>query len=138
MKKIFSDGFHAALRKIKLIFKDHSRLLFKSSADNHLHLQKCREDSSGKIVCSMSFSSYSDLKSYQKKLRTVTVSLSSAVAMVLIAVIVSPLIFNAISIDAAGNEARSTDFVLLTPKRKENIIQIIGNNFQDIFGWAQR
>lgn len=46
--------------------------------------------------------------------------------------------FNAISVDDAGNEARSGDFVLLTPKRKENIIQIIVNNFQDIFGWAQR
>ena len=46
--------------------------------------------------------------------------------------------FNVKSIDAAGNEAKSNDFALLTPKRKENIIQIIVNNFQDIFGWAQR
>ncbi|KKU53930.1 MAG: MscS Mechanosensitive ion channel, partial [Candidatus Moranbacteria bacterium GW2011_GWE2_47_10] len=46
--------------------------------------------------------------------------------------------FNVKSIDVAGNEAKSNDFALLTPKRKENIIQIIVNNFQDIFGWAQR
>ncbi|EKE15915.1 MAG: PKD protein [uncultured bacterium] len=46
--------------------------------------------------------------------------------------------FKVKSIDAAGNEGKSTDFALLTPRRKENIIQIIVNNFQDIFGWAQR
>lgn len=46
--------------------------------------------------------------------------------------------FKVKSVDASGNEAISNDFALLTPKRKENIIQIIINNFQDIFGWARR
>jgi hypothetical protein len=46
--------------------------------------------------------------------------------------------FNVKSTDAAGNEGSSTDFALLTPKRKENVIQIIVNNFQEIFAWAQR
>lgn len=46
--------------------------------------------------------------------------------------------FKAKSIDASGNEALSNEFALLTPRRKENIIQIIINNFQDIFGWARR
>jgi hypothetical protein len=45
--------------------------------------------------------------------------------------------FKVKSIDASGNEAISSDFALLTPRRKENIIQIIINNFQDIFGWAR-
>ena len=82
------------MHKLKLLFKDHAQLLFKSSADNHLRIQQCQKDKSGKIVCSLSFNSYSDLKRYQKKFRTVTVSLSSALAMVLIAAMVSPLIFN--------------------------------------------
>jgi hypothetical protein len=45
--------------------------------------------------------------------------------------------FKVKSIDASGNEAISNDFALLTPRRKENIIQIIINNFQEIFGWAR-
>ncbi|MDD5397240.1 MAG: fibronectin type III domain-containing protein, partial [Candidatus Moranbacteria bacterium] len=46
--------------------------------------------------------------------------------------------FKVKSIDAAGNEAVSNDFAMLTPKKKENIIQIIINNFTEIFGWASR
>ncbi|HCP08892.1 MAG TPA: hypothetical protein DIT25_03800, partial [Candidatus Moranbacteria bacterium] len=45
--------------------------------------------------------------------------------------------FKARSTDEAGNEAMSTDFALLTPRVKENIVQIIIGNFQDIFGWAK-
>jgi len=45
--------------------------------------------------------------------------------------------FKVKSIDQSGNESVSSDFALLTPKRKENIIQIIISNFQDIFGWAK-
>ena len=45
--------------------------------------------------------------------------------------------FKVKSIDNSGNEAISNDFALLTPRRKENIIQIIINNFQEIFGWAR-
>ncbi|KKQ52233.1 MAG: hypothetical protein US70_C0010G0038, partial [Parcubacteria group bacterium GW2011_GWD2_38_11] len=45
--------------------------------------------------------------------------------------------FKVKSIDASGNIAISNDFALLTPKRRENIIQIIIGNFTDIFGWAK-
>lgn len=45
--------------------------------------------------------------------------------------------FKTKSIDQAGNETVSSDFALLTPRKKENIVQIIVNNFQDIFGWAK-
>lgn len=46
--------------------------------------------------------------------------------------------FKVKSIDASGNTTLSNEFALLTPRRKENIIQVIVNNFQDIFGWARR
>lgn len=45
--------------------------------------------------------------------------------------------FKVKSTDASKNTATSNDFALLTPKRRENIIQIIINNFQQIFRWAQ-
>lgn len=45
--------------------------------------------------------------------------------------------FKVKSVDQSGNEAVSNDFALLTPKKKENIIQIIIGNFQDIFGWIK-
>lgn len=45
--------------------------------------------------------------------------------------------FKVKSTDLSGNSATSSDFALLTPKRKENIIQIIVANFQDIFNWAK-
>jgi hypothetical protein len=44
--------------------------------------------------------------------------------------------FKVKSIDKSGNVGVSSDYALLTPKKKENIIQIIINNFQDIFHWA--
>ncbi|HAS00146.1 MAG: hypothetical protein US57_C0002G0053 [Candidatus Moranbacteria bacterium GW2011_GWC2_37_73] len=45
--------------------------------------------------------------------------------------------FKVKSIDASGNQGISSDFALLTPKKRENIIQIIIANFVDIFGWAR-
>ncbi|MFA6973540.1 MAG: fibronectin type III domain-containing protein [Parcubacteria group bacterium] len=45
--------------------------------------------------------------------------------------------FRVKSVDASENVARSGDFALLTPKIKENIVQIIIGNFQDIFSWAK-
>jgi hypothetical protein len=45
--------------------------------------------------------------------------------------------FRVKSVDASGNEAISNDFALLTPRKRENIIQIIIGNFTDIFGWAK-
>ena len=45
--------------------------------------------------------------------------------------------FKVKSIDQAGNVGISNDFALLTPRKQENIIQIIINNFQEIFHWAK-
>ncbi|HPN54932.1 MAG TPA: fibronectin type III domain-containing protein [Candidatus Moranbacteria bacterium] len=44
--------------------------------------------------------------------------------------------FRVKSADAAGNESVSQYFSFLTPRTKENIIQIIINNFTEIFGWT--
>lgn len=38
--------------------------------------------------------------------------------------------------DDAGNESRSEDFVLITPIKEKNIIDIILENFQGTFGWV--
>jgi hypothetical protein len=38
--------------------------------------------------------------------------------------------------DQNGNVAISGQYSLLTPQRKQNIIQIIASNFQEIFGWV--
>ncbi len=46
--------------------------------------------------------------------------------------------FKVKAVDSSGNEAVSSDYALLTPRRKENIIQIIINNFQEIFNWTNR
>ncbi len=45
--------------------------------------------------------------------------------------------FKVKSKDQSGNESTSGEFALLTPKKKENIVQLIINNFQEIFGWAK-
>jgi hypothetical protein len=42
------------------------------------------------------------------------------------------------STDEAGNESISSEYALLTPQKKENIVQIIVNNFQDIFSWVNK
>ncbi|EKE15917.1 MAG: hypothetical protein ACD_11C00076G0010 [uncultured bacterium] len=80
--------------KIKIKLIDYWHLLFKSAADNHIRISRCKEDSSGNLRCEVTFNSYSSLKKFQKKLRAVTVSLSGAVAMIIVAIFVSPLIFN--------------------------------------------
>jgi hypothetical protein len=46
--------------------------------------------------------------------------------------------FRVVSTDVSGNTAISDYFSFLTPRQKENIIQIITSNFQDIFGWVGR
>jgi hypothetical protein len=38
--------------------------------------------------------------------------------------------------DEAGNESQSDDFVLITPIKEKNIIDIILENFQGTFGWV--
>jgi len=98
------------LHKSKIIFIDYFHLVFKPAADNHLRIQQCQADKSGKIVCSVSFSSYSDLKKFQKKLRQYTVGLGSAVAMVVVALLVSPLIFNPSGSQASNFQWAQTDW----------------------------
>ncbi|MFZ5982613.1 MAG: hypothetical protein ACOYS2_03545, partial [Patescibacteria group bacterium] len=45
--------------------------------------------------------------------------------------------FKAKSTDPTGNESLSEDYALLTPRKRENIVQIIIGNFEEIFGWAK-
>jgi len=40
--------------------------------------------------------------------------------------------------DVAGNEAQSEDYVLITPIKEKNIIDIILENFQGTFGWVNK
>jgi len=46
--------------------------------------------------------------------------------------------FRVKAVDASDNEAVSSDYALLTPKTKENIVQVIISNFYDIFRWTRR
>ena len=45
--------------------------------------------------------------------------------------------FKAKVTDVFGNEATSKDYMVLTPRRTENIVEIIMGNFKDIFSWAK-
>jgi hypothetical protein len=40
--------------------------------------------------------------------------------------------------DEAGNTSKSDDFVLITPIKEKNIIDIILENFQGTFGWVNK
>jgi hypothetical protein len=40
--------------------------------------------------------------------------------------------------DIFNNGSDSEDYVVLTPKRSENVVQVIVKNFNDIFSWAKR
>jgi hypothetical protein len=40
--------------------------------------------------------------------------------------------------DVAGNESQSEDYVLITPIKEKNIIDIILENFQGTFGWVNK
>ncbi|HBI33866.1 MAG TPA: hypothetical protein DDY44_01795 [Candidatus Moranbacteria bacterium] len=92
---------------------------------------KTDEMSTGKIV-------YKEGKNGDEK----TFEVNSAPAFSHIGVITSfksgvVYYFKVIAIDQAGNEATSTNYGLLTPKKTQNIIQIIIGNFTEIFGWAK-
>ncbi len=45
--------------------------------------------------------------------------------------------FRVKSVDPSGNESISGDFVMLTPSKRANIIQVIIGNFGDIFSWVK-
>ncbi|NTW26982.1 MAG: hypothetical protein HGA36_01525 [Candidatus Moranbacteria bacterium] len=82
------------ITKIKAKAVDHYHILFKSAAENHLRIQELIKNSDGTYQLTVKFGSYSELKNYQKKMRRLTVSLSSAMAMVIVAFIVAPYIMN--------------------------------------------
>lgn len=46
--------------------------------------------------------------------------------------------FKVKSADESFNETTSQEYALLTPRRRENIIQIIVSNFEEIFRWTKR
>ena len=92
----------SAYNKTKNFVKDRYNLLFKGAAVNHLRIQDALRNSDGTYQLTIKFNSYTELKRYQKKLRRVTVSLSSAVAMMLIVAIIAPSILNPKRSSAAG------------------------------------
>ncbi|MDD5463778.1 MAG: hypothetical protein PHP62_01410 [Candidatus Moranbacteria bacterium] len=84
-------------KRIKMVsswFVDHFHLIFKSAADNHLRIQNALKNPDGTFQLTVRFGSYSELKKYQKKIRTISVSLSSAVAMTAVAFIIAPYVMN--------------------------------------------
>jgi len=42
------------------------------------------------------------------------------------------------SVDASNNAAQSRDLTILTPQRKETVIDLIIKNFQDVFRWTEK
>ena len=82
------------VKKIKSFFQDRYHLLFKGAAENHLRIQNALKNPDGTYELTIKFDSYTDLKKYQKKLRRMTVSLSGALAMMIVAVIVAPYLTN--------------------------------------------
>ena len=82
------------VKKIKSFFQDRYHLLFKGAAENHLRIQNALKNPDGTYQLTIKFDSYTDLKKYQKKLRRMTVSLSGALAMMIVAVIVAPYVMN--------------------------------------------
>ncbi|EKD46593.1 MAG: hypothetical protein ACD_67C00157G0001, partial [uncultured bacterium] len=73
-------------QKSKTFLIDHFHLLFKSSAENHLRIQKCKKIKEGES-CNLQFNSYSELKRYQKKVRVLTFSTSSIFSIALVAIV---------------------------------------------------
>ena len=82
------------VKKIESFFQDRYHLLFKGAAENHLRIQNALKNPDGTYQLTIKFDSYTDLKKYQKKLRRMTVSLSGAMAMMIVAVIVAPYVMN--------------------------------------------
>ena len=42
------------------------------------------------------------------------------------------------SADAAGNVAKSKDFLILTPQQQATILDVIIGNFEQVFGWTNK
>ncbi|KKQ51542.1 MAG: hypothetical protein US70_C0016G0015 [Parcubacteria group bacterium GW2011_GWD2_38_11] len=96
--------------KIKAWFYDHFHLIFKSAAHNHLRIQNALKNPDGTFQLTVRFGSYSELKKYQKKVRTISVSLSSAVAMMVVAFVVAPYILNPNKSNAASFQWTQNDW----------------------------
>jgi|GEM_PF-3229633 len=86
--------FQKSFSKTKTYFIDRYHLLFRGAAENHLRIQNALKNPDGTYQVTLKFDSYTDLKKYQKKLRRVTVSLSGAVAMAIVAFVVAPYVMN--------------------------------------------
>jgi len=46
--------------------------------------------------------------------------------------------YKVVSDDKAGNEAKSNDYTILTPRKKNSLLQIILNNMEQQFGWLRK
>lgn len=80
--------------KISAVFLvDHGHILFKSAAFNHLRLQQLQKEDRTGESCVLSFRSYSHLKQYQKRVRIITLSSSTALTAVVILVVAQLLFF---------------------------------------------
>lgn len=87
--------------KIKIKFRDYFHLIFHSAKDNHFRIQQCHQNPDGEVKCDIYFDSYIALKNYQKKVRRVTLSLSSAVSVIIISTLVIQLILPVFKSQAA-------------------------------------
>ncbi|HEX8974295.1 MAG TPA: LamG-like jellyroll fold domain-containing protein, partial [Patescibacteria group bacterium] len=100
--EILKTSLASAWSKTKTFFIDHFHILFKSAAENHLRIQRCKNPSAGDY-CNLEFDSYSELKRYQKRTRILTASLSSTLASVLVAIIIVQAIF-------PGNNSKGANY----------------------------
>ena len=87
--------------KIKTALVDYWHLLFKSAAENQFRIQHCSQNPDGEIKCDLIFSSYIALKNYQKKVRRMTLSLSSVITLIIVSTLVIQLILPVFKIKAA-------------------------------------
>ncbi|TSC94901.1 MAG: Ig domain-containing protein group 2 domain-containing protein [Candidatus Berkelbacteria bacterium Athens1014_28] len=87
--------------KIKIKIKDYFHLIFRSAKDNHFRIQQCHQNPDGEVRCDIYFDSYIALKKYQKKVRRVTLSLSSAISVIVISTLIIQLILPVFKSQAA-------------------------------------
>jgi hypothetical protein len=133
------------IEQTKVFFKDHVHLLFKSTKENYERIDSAlTQNNKVQTIISWktdeqatSILSYREGRIGEEKEFSNTDSLFTNHVIVMTS-FKSGTVYNfrVKSTDAAGNESISGYFSFLTPRVKENIIQIITNNFMEIFGWA--
>lgn len=96
--------------KFKTKTNDYLHLLFKSAADNHFRIQKCIQNPNGEVRCDIVFDSFSALKSFQRKLRRITLSLSGTIALIVISTLVIQLVLPVFKSKAATYAWTQEDF----------------------------